>query len=252
MLYLEVFLLRFAVWFGLPVLLVVLALGPRRVGRAVARGWRWLWNKRLDPEEILTEVVKQQQQHVAALRKVLERSEAAEGEITRHLRQSKENIGRLDEEAKHHVAHGDDLGARAALYKVHLERMAVEGFQEQLKRQREHIADGRRRLYLLELQLRQYEVGRSILLSQLAEARTVEQQFAIARDFDPFNAVANWQKAEGMVQAQAQNARAVEQVYDDLAEIPLAGQPAQVNPAALDAQLAALKSRVGKVNPAAN
>jgi phage shock protein A len=252
MLFLEVFLLRFAVWIGLPVLLLILALGPRRVGRSLVRAWHWLWHKRLDPEDILTLVVRQQQQHVGALRKVLERSEAAEADIARNLRQSKENINRLDEEAKHQLSRGDDLGARAALYKVHLERLAVAGFQDQLDRQREHITEGRRRLYLLELQLRQYEVGRSILLSQLAEARTVEQQFAIARNFDPFNAVAHWQKAEGMVQAKAQNARAVEQVFDDLAEIPLAGQPAQVDPAALDAQLLALKNRLGNINPAAN
>ena len=92
--------------------------------------------------------------------------------------------------------------------------------------------------------MRQYEVGRSILLSQLAEAQTVEQQYAIASNFDPFSAVANWQQAEGMVQEKALSARAVEQVYTDTAEMPLAGQPAQVDPAALDAQLAALKNEL--------
>jgi phage shock protein A len=135
---------------------------------------------------------------------------------------------------------------------VNLERLAVNSFQEQLTRQREHIAEARRRLYLLELQLRQYEVGRSILLSQLAEAKTVEQQYAIANNFDPFSAVAHWQQAEGMVQEKALTARAVEQVYNDVAEMPLAGQPAQVDPAALDAQLAALKTQLARINPSAN
>src|SRR5260370_5135232 len=105
MLFLEVFLLRFAVWFGLPVLLLVLVLGPRRVGRAVARGWRWFWNKRLEPEDILTSVVKQQQQHVVALRQVLERCEAAEMDIARNLGQSKDNIGKLGEQAKRDACH---------------------------------------------------------------------------------------------------------------------------------------------------
>jgi phage shock protein A len=242
--------LRVVLWVGLPLALIVLALGPLRVLRAVKRGWTWLWRKRLDPEEILTEIVRQHQGHIEALRQALNRSEKAEAEIIRNIATSKENIANLEEEARGHVLHADDLGARAALYKVHLERLAVSSFQEQLQRLREHIAEARRRLYLLELQLRQYEVGRSILLSQLAEAKTVEQQYAIANSFDPFSAVAHWQQAEGLVQEKALSARAVEKVYDDVAEMPLAGQPAQVDPAALDSQLAALKARL--VDPSAN
>ncbi len=140
------------------------------------------------------------------------------------------------------------------LYKIHLEQLAIQSFQEQLDRQHQHVTDARRRLHLLELQLRQYEVGRSILLSQLAEAQTVEQQYAIANNFDPFSAVANWQQAEGMVHEKALTARAAEQVYTDIAEIPLAGQPAQVDPAALDAQLAELKAEVnsGRHKPRSN
>ena len=30
-----------------------------------------------------------------------------------------------------------------------------------------------------------------------AEAQTLEQQYAIANNFDPFSAIANWQQAEG-------------------------------------------------------
>jgi phage shock protein A len=225
--------------------LVVLAIGPARCRRAVQAAWTWLWKRRLDPEEILTQVVRLHEKHIDPLRKALARSETAENEIARNLRKSKENISTIEDEAYNFVSRADDLGARAALYKLNLERLALKSFEEQLQRQRQHITEARRRLYLLELQLRQYEVGRSILLSQLAEAQTVEQQYAIAKNFDPFNAVANWQQAEGFVQEKALNARAVEQVYSDLAEMPLAGQPAQVDPAALDCQLAELKARLG-------
>jgi len=234
------------VWVGAPLALLVLVLGPARVSSWLKSAWSWLWTKRLDPEEILTEVVQTHEKRIAGLRKALARSEAAETDIVRNTRKSEENIAALEKEALAHAQRADDLGARAALYKLNMERLAVKSFTEQLERQRQHIVEARRRLYLLELQLRQYEVGRSILLSQLAEAQTVEQQYAIAHNFDPFSAVANWQQAEGMVQEKAQNARAFEQVYTDIAEIPLAGQPVQVDPAALDRQLAELKARLDK------
>jgi len=240
--------IRLMLWIGLPLMLIVLALGPARVWRAIKHGWLWLWRRRLEPEEILTQVVRQHEQHINAMRQALNRSEAAEADISRHLSKSQENITSLEEEARQHVSRDDDLGARAALYKVNLERLAVKSFQVQLERQREHIGEARRRLYLLELQLRQYEVGRSILLSQLAEAKTVEQQYAIANNFDPFSAVAHWQQAEGLVQQKALSARAAELVYNDVAEMPLAGRPAQVDPSALDEQLATLKAQVGKAS----
>ncbi len=119
-------------------------------------------------------------------------------------------------------------------------------FRQQLDRQRAHISDVRRHLYLGELQLRQYEVGRSILLSQLAEAQTVEQQAAIAAHFDPFNAVADWKRAEGIVQEKALTARATEQVYADLLDVPLINQAETVDPQILEAQLAELKARAAK------
>ncbi len=243
----EVVLVRLVLWIGLPLLLIVLALGPRRFWGGVKKTWDWLWKKRLDPEEVLTRVVQEQEKHVAALRGVLSRSEAAEAEIVRNIQKSEQNITVLEEEASKLAKSGDDLGARGVLYKLNLERAAIASFQGQLQRQRQHIVEVRRHLYLVELQLRQYEVGRSILLSQLAEAKTVEQQAAIAAHFDPFNAVSNWERAEGMVQEKALSARAVERVYADMAEIPLTNQPAQVEPAALDAQLEELKIRLGKV-----
>jgi len=244
--FLESMLLRLLLWIAVPIGLVVLALGPSRVRNWLTEFWSWLWARRLDPERILTHVVRQHEEHIAALRKALARSEAAEAEISRNISKSEQNIGTLEEEARASVTRSDDLGARAALYKLNLERLAVKSFEEHLERQRRQITEARRRLYLLELQLRQYEVGRSILLSQLAEAETVEQQYAIANNFDPFSAVANWQEAEGIVQEKALTARAVEQVYTDVAEIPLSAQPAHVEPSLLDAQLAELKARLGK------
>jgi len=246
--FLEQVVLRLVLWVGLPLLLIILVLGPGRVSGWLKSARKWLWSKRLDPEAILTEVVRLQQKRIDGLRKALARSEAAETDIMRNARKSEENIAGLDKEAYGYAARGDDLGARAALYKLNMEQLAVKNFQEQLDRQRQHITESRRRLYLLELQLRQYEVGRSILLSQLAEAQTVEQQYDIANNFDPFSAIANWQQAEGMVQEKSQNARAAEQVYTDIAEIPIAGQPAQVDSEALDRQLEELKSRLGKAS----
>lgn len=248
MLYLELLVLRLVLWIGLPLLLLVLAVGPNRVRRGLHKGWDWLWNRRLDPEEVLTRIVEEHQEHVAALRQALARSEAAEADIRRNTQKSQDNIATFEAEATAAISRGDDLGAKGALYKLNLEKLAVDNFHHQLERQREHMIEARRRLYLLELQLRQYEVGRSILLSQLAEARTVEQQYAIASHFDPFSAVANWQRAEGLVQEKAQTARAVEQVFVDTADMPLAGQPLQADLSALDAQLMELKAKVSKTD----
>jgi hypothetical protein len=126
---------------------------------------------------------------------------------------------------------------------LNLEKSAIESFREQHQRIRQIIPETRQRLYLLELRLRQYEVGRSVLLSQLEEAEKVEQQYAIARQFDPFNAVANWQHAEGIVQEKAVNARAIERVYMDTTEMTADGKPTPIDPEMLEAQLAELRAR---------
>jgi phage shock protein A len=244
---LEILVMRLVLWIGLPLLLLTLALGPRRVLRRFKYAWSWLTRRRLDPEVILTHVVRQHEQHVAALGKLLAEEEAAEASIVANLRQSAGNLTTLEDQARSASASGDDLGARAALYKLNLERAAMENFDVQLKRQRELIEDSRRRLYELELQLRQYEVGRNILLSQLAAAEKVEQQYAIARQFDPFNAVANWQRAEGLVQQKSLNAKAIERVYADTTEAAsaaaLSAASLSVDPAALEAELARLRSQ---------
>jgi phage shock protein A len=240
--FVELLALRVVLWLGLPLLLVVLVVGPRRFWRALQRSWNWLWDKRLEPEEVLTRIVHQHQEHVKALQSALAQAEAAEQDIGRNMSCSEKNCAKLENEARQLAQQADDLGARAALYKLNLERRAVETFREQRERQQAHIRDGRRRLYLLELQLRQYEVGRSILLSQLAEAKTVEQQLDIANRFDPFSAVANWEKAEGAVQEKALTARAVERVLADTADLPMAGSAMPIDEAGLDAQLKALKA----------
>jgi phage shock protein A len=240
--FLETVVLRLFLWVGLPLALIVLLIGPGRVRRWLGQFWSWLWMQRQEPEAILTQVVKQHEKHIAALRAALNRAETARRDIERNMTTCHENIASFEAEAKKHVAHGDDQGARAALSQASLERAAVENFKQHLQRQTRHIAAAKQRLHLLELQLRQYEVGRSILLSQLAEAKTLEQQYAIASKFDPFSTIAEWEKAEGMVQERALSARAVERVCQDIAEIPVNGQPAQIDTVALDKQLAELKA----------
>lgn len=245
--FLELFLLRMVLWIGLPVLLVMMAVGPKRLWNRIKFGWNWLFCKRLDPEEILSQVVEQHEQHVAALRKVLAQAEATEAQVLAQVERSEKSVAAFDQEAVQFAAQGDELGARAALYKLNLEKSAIESFREQHKRLGEIIPETRQRLYLLELRLRQYEVGRSVLLSQLAEAEKIEQQYAIARQFDPFNAVADWQRAEGIVQDKAVNARAIERVYMDTTEMTADVNPTSVDPEMLEAQLAELRARVQAV-----
>ena len=93
--------------------------------------------------------------------------------------------------------------------------------------------------------MRQYEVGRSILLSQLAEAKSTEQQYTIASRFDPFNVIADWKKAEGLVQEKSINARALERVYVDTTDLPDAANPAGIDPAVLESQMARLRAEIG-------
>src|SRR5262249_47251287 len=162
--------------------------------------------------------------------------------------QSEENVVALESAAKQAAERQDDLEAKAQLYKINLEQSALATFREQRERQKKQIEDIRKHLYLVELQLRQYEVGRTILLSQLAEAKTAEQQYTIASQFDPFSAVANWKQAENMVEEKQLSARAVERVYADLMEMPLAapstGPASPVDSAEMDAQLVQLKQRL--------
>jgi phage shock protein A len=226
------------------IFLVVLAIGPARSWRGIKDFWTWLTVSRLTPAQVLDRVVQEHEKTIRQLKDALGQSESAQSEIVRNARKSEEIITALQREAKAFAAADDDLGARASLSKLNLEQMALQSFREQQKQQRERIDKARRRLHMLELQLRQYEVGRSILLAQLAEAKTVEQQYALASEFDPTGAVAAWTRAQGDVNEVARNARAVEQVHQDTADFPLSGQPARIDPEALDRQLAELKAQV--------
>jgi phage shock protein A len=236
--------------FGVFVLLIVLAVGPARSWGFIRRLWAWVEDRRHAPTEVLNRVVKEHEKNIRQLKDVLQQSESAQADIVRNMRRSEESIVAFEREARSAVSADDDLGARAALYKINLERLAVQGFKDQLGQQKLRIDQARRRLHLLELQLRQYEVGRSILLAQLAEAKTVEQQYALASEFDPFSAIAAWTRAEGSVQQAAQTARAAEQVYTDTADLPLNGQPVRIDPVLLDVQLAELKAQLHRTGNA--
>jgi phage shock protein A len=236
-------------WVGLPLVLVALAVGPSRFWGAVKRAWNWLWRRRLDPEEVLGQVVKQYQDLVASLNQTVAKSREAEQELSRHIKQSEANLVELEQAAAKAARGQDDLEAKAVLYRINLERSALETFRGQLGRQVQQIDYLRKHLYLAELQLRQYEVGRSILLSQLAEAKTAEQQYAIASQFDPFSAVANWRQAENLVEEKQLSARAAERVAADLLDAPLDAvqtvpAPPPVAAEALDEQLRRLKERL--------
>ena len=243
----ELLLVRSVLLVGLPLLLVLLAVGPQRFWKNLKRGWTWLWRKRLEPEEILTQVVDQYEKLVASVRDVLAQSEIAEKEILQNIATSEKNVKALEAETKELAAAQDELGACAALYKLNLEQQAVLGFREQLDQLRGQIAESRKRLFMVELQLRQYEVGRSILLTQLAEAKGVEQQYAIASQFDPFNAVADWQRAEGMVHEKALFARAKERVHADTSELVGGDAAPDLDAAVLEAKLAELRDAVKQV-----
>ena len=240
----EVALLRLLVWGVAPLLLVAVAVGPSRSWRVFRRVWAWVDDRRHEPTEVLNRVVREHEKNIRQLKDVLSQTETAQAEIVRNLQKSEAVMTSLDRESRAAALADDDLGARAALYKINLERLAVQGFQEQLALQKARIDQARRRLHLLELQLRQYEVGRSVLLAQLAEAKTVEQQYALASQFDPFSAVAAWNRAEGSVHQAARSAKAAERVFEDTADLPLNGQPVRIDPRLLDVQLAELKAEM--------
>lgn len=249
---LELVLVRLIVWVLVPLILVVLLIGPSRCSQVWRRTIGWAFDGRQEPTAILNRVLSRLQQNIDALKEVLKQTEATQTSIAKNSKRSEENSLALEQEARSLAARGDDLGARAALSKLNLERLAVKSFQDQLLQQQNRLVETRRRLHLLELQLRQYEVGRSILLNQLAEAKTLEQQYALVNQFDPLGAVAEWHKAEGTVQEAAENARAVEQVFNDTADMPLNGQPLRIDAALVDAQLAELKAQARSAQPGTN
>ncbi len=112
---LELYVLRLILWIGLPLLLVVLLVGPSRTRRGCHFAWKWLTRRRLDPEQILTHVVRQHEEHVAALRKLLTQEEAAEAAILTNLKQSGQNLSDLEQQTRSLSQQGDDLAPRGAL-----------------------------------------------------------------------------------------------------------------------------------------
>jgi phage shock protein A len=212
----EYLILRGLLFIGLPVLLVVLAVGPSRCRAIIRRLWSQLWQRKQEPEEVIEQVVKQYRDMVAVLEQTLARARAADETLDRNIRQSEENLTALDGEARAAAGKGDDIAAKGVLFKTTLERQALEAFREQRIRHGRQIDEIRGNLHATELQLRQYEVGRELLLSQLAEANSVEHQYRIASEFDPFSAVANWKKAENMVEEKQLSARVMSRVAADL------------------------------------
>ena len=124
----ELLLVRSLLFVGLPLLLVMLAVGPQRFWKNVKRGWRWVWQKRLEPEEILTQVVDQYEKLVVSMRDVLAQSEIAEKKILQNIATSEKNVTTLETETKELTTAEDELGARAALYKLNLEQQALLSF----------------------------------------------------------------------------------------------------------------------------
>lgn len=252
----EYLILRGLLFIGLPVALAVLALGPAKCRAIAGRFWSQLWARKQEPEEVIEQVVKQYREMVAALNQTLARAHAADETLDRNIVQSETNLAALDGEAREAARRGDDLEAKGVLFKSTLERQALESFREQRARHARQIDEIRRNLYAAELQLRQYEVGRELLLAQLAEAKSVEQQYRIASEFDPFSAVANWKKAENMVEEKQISARVIGRVEADLRKAletdgvtgtdavlhdPAAGAATS---AAIDAELEGLKRRI--------
>ncbi len=225
----EYLILRGLLFVGLPVLLVVLAVGPARCQAIVRRLWSQLWQRKQEPEEVIEQVVKQYRQMVAVLEQTLDRARAADETLDRNIRQSEDNLVALESEARAATGRGDELATKVILAKTALERQALESFREQRTRHARQIDEIRSNLHATELQLRQYEVGRELLLSQLAEANSVEQQYRIAGEFDPFSAVANWRQAENMVEEKQINARVKSRVAADL-RTPLEDDGTSVNP----------------------
>ncbi len=220
----EYLILRGLLFVGLPLFLVVLALGPARCQEIIRRVWSQLWQRKQEPEEVIEQVVKQYREMVAAFEQTLARACAADETLERNIRQCEGNLAALDGEAVAATERGDDRSVKGILSKTTLERQALAVFREQRARHARQIDEIRSNLHATELQLRQYEVGRELLLSQLADAKTVEQQYRIASEFDPFSAVANWKKAENMVEEQQLNARVISRVAADL-RTPLQDDP---------------------------
>lgn len=241
-----VVLLRLIVWVGIPIFLLFVLVGPSRFGRGFGQFWNWLINNRHDPAAVIQRVVQQYEKQVGVMRTALHQAESTLAQIRKSIQTSDRNICEQEQEARRSVKVGDEDSARAALARRQLEELARKTFEAQRNHEQQRVTHIRRRLHLLELQLRQYEVGRSILLSKLAEARTVQEQYTLANHFDPFSAVAQWEQVEGTVKDEAEHARVIEQVLSDTAHMPLNQHHAHLDPNVIEMQLASLKDEMAR------
>jgi len=230
--FVELVVLRLVLLVGLPLVACVLIFGPARVEQSLVRAWNWFWGRRYEPERLLRLTVRQQEQLVASRRLQAQRAEAMLADSTAVLQKSETDIANLDKKAERLALTGDDLGARAALLKLHLERYQAAKLLEQWRVAQHKNAEIRRELYGAELQLRQYEVGRELFLSQAADLRTIKEQLAMARDFDPFHSIADWRTT-----------RASDGALSVPASVSLALPPAEPDPELIEQQLLNLKSK---------
>ncbi len=230
--FVELVVLRLVLLVGLPLVACVLIFGPARVEQSLIRAWNWFWSKRYEPEQLLRHVVRQQEHLVAEQRLKLHTAESAQADSAAALQRSGTEIANLEKKAERLAFAGDDLGARAALLKLHLERYQAAKLLEQLHLHDKKTAEARKQLYAAELQLRQYEVGREIFLRQAAELKTMNEQLAMARDFDPFHAIVEWRTAETEGAPPALSASAVPAL-----------PPAEPDPELIEQQLLHLKSK---------
>lgn len=250
----EYLILRGLLFVGVPIMLFALAVGPARCRAIAGRVWSRIWQRKQEPEEVIEQVVQQYRAMVGSLNQTLDRAHSADATLERNIEESEANLTRLEVEAREAAKRGDDLVAKGVLFKSNLERQALAAFTEQQARHARQTDEIRRNLYAAQLQLRQYEVGRELLLAQLAEAKTVEQQYRIASEFDPFSAVGNWKQAENMVEEKQISARAIGRVEADLrkaldgdaatANPPSLRDPAAATDNALDDELARLKRTI--------
>src|SRR3954454_9317673 len=96
----ELLLLRLLFWVVVPLLLIGLAIGPARSWRMLRRCWAWVDERRHEPTEVLSRVVREHEKNIKALREVLRQAETTHNDIVRNMRRSDENIAALEAEAR--------------------------------------------------------------------------------------------------------------------------------------------------------
>ena len=114
------FLLRLLMLFLAPLFLIVVLIGPSRVGKWLRDLWAWVMVSKHEPAEVLDRVVKEHETKIAQLRAVLQQSDRTQTEIQKNIRKCEEMIASLSGEARAAVMRDDDNEARAALAKLTL------------------------------------------------------------------------------------------------------------------------------------